>query len=541
MSNNQQRFDEKARLKVLEFTKKIQEKYGGSDYTHTEVVAAARKHMKKNDLNEGEFNLFEEYLPQLRSKTTNALDKFKFNTPFSKKLGKVTPANVNMVGRLRLETEEDKKAYGRIRGIARNNKQLHHAVTAQSMVYHGAHHIVNTQYKGRVPPNCSFHPVLAALFLNNIPYVENRILFSNLANMVVDRAANRAPLFEPDCRFLIDLTRSTSEMLCHPKSLMHDLLSRVVMQEKIRDLVLKFRSGIVYHESFLDFLQLIDSCSMSSYDAPNFMYMQDEGAILRKIMEAFCMRPLKIVSAPTMGTMATNFTSRGQLPWGMQPIVERGSICVQIPHPSMSPANGGSIDLLSCFQIPQLISMGGVLQSRQHNLLYTQGTFIFYVNRRVEPVHFSTRMRQQARFVIPQPAGIERLNPAPIDFQTTLPLRRKNYVIKSVVCCTTFDAEQGGHLNSGNTPIKRILGCHTLFSIENYTDGNNGTATDPTTYWSYHPQGALFQNGAPSFILNNSNSTSTEGHAFTKFNTKEEFVEICKTSGTIYVYDLQRD
>jgi hypothetical protein len=115
MSDNQahgQKFDEKTRLKVLNFAKRFLRDNRGKTESTTELIALARseKDNYKHSISDSEFNLFREFLPHLLNKTTEAMDKFKFSTPFSKKLGKVTPANVNMVGKLRLESEEDKKS-----------------------------------------------------------------------------------------------------------------------------------------------------------------------------------------------------------------------------------------------------------------------------------------------------------------------------------------------------------------------------------------------------------------------------------------------
>jgi hypothetical protein len=321
---------------------------------------------------------------------------------------------------------------------------------------------------------------------------------------------------------------------------MHDLLKRVVFQERIRDLVLKFRSGIVYHESFLDFIQQVDSCAASSYDAPNFMYMQDEGTILRKIMEAFCMRPLKIVSAPTHGAMVTNFTSRGKLPWGMQPIVERGSVAVELPNPMFRNSTiAPKIDLLTCFKSSQIISMGGLLQQRQTNLMYTEGTFIFYVNRRIPPVHFSTRNRMQARFVIPQPAGIELMNKYPIDFNDELnrgDFNGKTYTIRSVVCCSTIPQMK----DTAEADMERILGCHTIFVIDRYADKGEGLMdNEKRTYWKYDPAGALSQLGHPHFKLASTDGASTDGSAFLNME-RSVFLERGSEYGTIFIYDLMK-
>src|SRR5690606_38023480 len=84
---------------------------------------------------------------------------------------------------------------------------------------------------------------------------------------------------------------------CTMESAIKDIRNRFILQTKIWDNVLNLRMGRYYNEQLPAFKEAIEACRSNIYDAPDLTYVHDEGAILRRILGAFAVRPTLVATS----------------------------------------------------------------------------------------------------------------------------------------------------------------------------------------------------------------------------------------------------
>jgi hypothetical protein len=77
---------------------------------------------------------------------------------------------------------------------------------------------------------------------------------------------------------------------------MKDLRNRVILQQQLWKCVYQLRAGHHYDPCALEFLNAIQACRMSNYEAPELMYIGDEGRIFSRIISSFSLNPTIIAT-----------------------------------------------------------------------------------------------------------------------------------------------------------------------------------------------------------------------------------------------------
>jgi hypothetical protein len=489
-------------------------KYSDDDMTLSKVFRKAAKYQSEYGISDEEFNLFMEYYKHFHNKTLSKVPKFAFSTPFSKLLGMAHPSHVGVVGKMNV-SDEDRKTLSRIKTILDGDRALHATCATQTSIYRDPGILIQAQWnQGSASQrvDCHFNPVLAAFFINKIQYVDDRMLMSNLADVINSRSKNRNPLFWQDVQFLIDLTRSTNDMVCNPKNLMTDLHHRCIVQTKLRELVLRFRAGQVFHPQFQSFMSILNGCKMSSYDNPHMAYFNDEGRMLRKIMEVFCMRPIKIATKPINGFGPIPAT----LPYGLQEVKERGSINVKIPL-QRAGAGGVPVNMFQSLRTPEWYMSNRVMSARSHEILFSQGMLVFYVNRRTPQIAYANQQFGYRQMAL-QPSGIDRLNDYPVEVNQIFNLPNGDqYQLETVVCCKCTQNAPGTE--------EHIVGTKTLFI-------RRPDAAAAQQYYQYDPLDVIRQSvagaGNPRPIQQYPRAQNG--------NARQEWEDEASKYGTIFVY-----
>lgn len=390
---NKTKLSDSDRKTVFKFAKRMYRKYGNKDYSMSKVVRKAGKHKKEYGISNDQFNLFMEYYKHFVEGTIEKVPKFSFHTPFSKLLGMAHPSYVGVTGgKLKAGSDEDRSALSKIIKLAKNQRTSHaQAVTQSNMfdIIHNAGAISKLHNRLNLA-----HPLLVALFCGKQnTYVEERCIYSNMAELVNLRSHGQTPIFKSDVELLIDLTRSTNDMICNHKNLMHDLLQRCMIQGQLRECVMHLRSGNFCHPCNNTFLHMLSRCKMTNYDSPYSALLNDEGRMLRQLMEIFAMRPTKVATEAVIaygghdGDKSANIGKLGYminppaaLPYGLRDIGEKGVCHVRIPQQSES--RKGDIVLSKYFDNTEYYMFNGVLAPRKQQHIHNQGLLAFYVNRR---------------------------------------------------------------------------------------------------------------------------------------------------------------
>jgi hypothetical protein len=464
------------------FAKKMYQKFGATDHSLDNILSKAHAEAKSHGVDDDTFNYFLEYYVAIRNKDKGGLVEPEFETSkIAKQIGSVFPSFSGYKGKFVINGEKDEKAFKAIASMAETSKNSQALASYQCMTYYRPDTIIQSQFKiGRDDPSAHVHPVLAALFTPKIPFLERRMLMSNLAGMITGLKNHQGPRTTADYEFFVDLTRDPNTSICSGQSVLEDLKSRCEVQMMLRNIVHRFRNGFVYNSDFAGFMQLMAKCQMDPNDHPHLLFMRDEGVLMSRLLNIFSLRPVKV----TTNTPVTAMTP--QLPFPFRPIQDRGFVEVRLPYPSPGGVVAGPpVDLLASLGTPMWQLNGRAMVPQSQNIWFCQDLLIFYVNRRYPSLQW-----QQAAYTYTRlptlVTGQDRCNTYPVKVDKVLPnIGGCQYNLQSVVVCNTDSLEA-----DGVTTSDAITGSSTLFCRWPLPNDVNPNANAPSFHW-YDPLNAL--------------------------------------------------
>ena len=220
----------------------------------------------------------------------------------SKALGFI-PASYNF-GNMSVKQDELEQLQA-ILQLASLTKELHSQVTLQSLLYDDvALGALSGEFdRAKVNVFSFVHPVVAALFLPKIKFLDEHMLIASIPNIVQQRREGQELSTQPDYELYMDIATDPSETACSVGKVkpFHDLLNRSQVQVKLWEAVLNLRQGKYYTNDLSSFIAAIDACRNSVFDAADLAYVKDEGTIMRKLLSAFSIRPTIVSTAPLYG------------------------------------------------------------------------------------------------------------------------------------------------------------------------------------------------------------------------------------------------
>jgi hypothetical protein len=338
-------------------------------------------------------------------------------------------------------------------------KELHNRIILQHMIYKDVsiNAIVGEFDKQRINIFSYVHPVVAALFLPKIDFLEQHMLLASISNIVQKRYEGTHLDTQPDYELFYDISTDPSEVACNvdynyilngKSKPINDLATRVNVQVKLWDSVLNLRQGKYYHDQLSSFIGAIDTCRNSVFDAADFAYVKDEGTILRKLFSAFSIRPIIVCTAPVMG-ISTNTSPLSNL---------ATTHITTIPMISyrISPTDNNlkkTYSLNHALYQRQLYIHKRQLTVKTQNVMYCRDILVFYVHRRFQTVNLGRLARPYEVLRLPVTVNaIEKIHRAKVDFSYSLNIGNlQRFDIKSVVA-----VELAPH------DSQMIIGCSAL-------------------------------------------------------------------------------
>ena len=143
------------------------------------------------------------------------------------------------------------------------------------------------------------HPIIACMFLPKFELFEYHMLYSNIGRIIKCRNDGKPVMTSPDALLYQDMIIDPNDVVCDTNSPITDLRNRYRVQIKLWATVQKLRSGMYYEDSPIsEFLTALNSCRNNLYDNADLAYNQDEGAIIRRILSVFSLRPILIRTRP---------------------------------------------------------------------------------------------------------------------------------------------------------------------------------------------------------------------------------------------------
>jgi hypothetical protein len=339
------------------------------------------------------------------------------------------------------------------------NKELHNRVILQSMIYKDVsiNAIVGEFDKQRINIFSYVHPVVAALFLPKINFLESHMLLASISNIVQKRYEGTHLDTQPDYELFYDISTDPSEIACNvdynyiingKSKPLNDLLARVNVQVKLWESVLNLRQGKYYTNDLSSFIGAIDTCKNSVFDSADFAYVKDEGTILRKLFSAFSIRPVIVCTAPVMG-ISTNTSPLSNL-------ATTHITTVPMISYRITPTDNNlrkSYNLNNALYQRQLFIHKRQLTVKTQNVMYCRDILVFYVHRRFQTVNLGRLAKPYEVLRLPVTVNaIEKIHRAKVDFSYSLNIGNvQRFDIKSVVA-----VELAPH------DLQMIIGCSAL-------------------------------------------------------------------------------
>lgn len=343
------------------------------------------------------------------------------------------------------------------------------------------------------------HPLLACIYLPKLDYFEKHTLYSNFGSIVKCCYEKKPIMTEPDSLLFYDITSDPNDVVCETKSPITDIRNRYRVQIKLWETVLQLRNGNYYEaEAISSFLESLNACRNNLYDNADLAYTQDEGAMLRRFMSVFSLRPTIVKTAPIqsiasfaagpygmgmgMGLSGNGF-GHGLLPFNNQPVYTVTSIpMITLQIPSFTEESEPK-DLRSAITQTLWINENKTIIPKEQSIIYSKEVLIFYVNRRIQRINIRTYANPLTFSQLPLTmSSFEKLNGYTVNVPPRITLGRaeETYNLRSVVAVTETEIKQGENTSEIITGCVGLLMKHRDFETYEYDD----------QYYIYDPLGA---------------------------------------------------
>jgi hypothetical protein len=474
-----------------------------------EYLDKLSKYRKKYEFDNSEMDHIIHLLFQNKTGLSNSEVLDITYNEMSKALGFV-PQSYNFGGKMNVRNDELEQL-NTILQLATMSKELHNQITLQSLLYESYETAVNGEFDRTKINVFSFvHPVVAALFLLKIPFLDNHMLIASIPNIVQQRYNGNDLTTQPDYELYMDIATDPSETACSVGKVkpFHDLLNRCQVQISLWENVLNLRQGKYYTPNLSSFIAAIDACKNSVFDAADLAYVKDEGTILRKLLSAFSIRPTIVSTAPLYGlsSATSNIASLAATH-----ITTLAMITMRIPLLDKTKAN--SLSLNDSLEQRQLFIHRKQITVKTQQIMYSRDLLIFYIHRRYQTVNLAKLTKPYQMAILPiTMSAYERLHDAQVNFDFTMTIGAQVFSIHSVVAVETAP-------NRDNL----IISCSALFPLP----GVNNLAME------YSPLDILGTDTNVIKPLGHFPLTSIHSNAVS-------FTNKAQTKGTLFIYTCQQ-
>lgn len=515
---------------ALKFKNALLSKYSTAGLSLAQLIEKGRKYKKKYDLSDGEFSMF---INLVLSDRTYAYPNM-YNIP-STSMSKTLGYSVDAVMGDKLNfTEAETSDLQVILTKNAEYKQIHSQLVMQSLIYHDCSpDALSGKFESKKDLAFNFvHPVIAALFLPKIPYLDQHMLLASISNIVKTKSEGKPIMTQPEYELYWDMITDPNQMACATEGMkpMADLRNRVILQTKLWESVMLLRQGKYYKDDMAKFMMAVENCQNSIFDAPDLTFIHDEGTILRRILNAFSMRPTVVSIAPLFSGPVTTSYALTAAPLSVGQITTVPMINMRLPTGPMGIVPGvtkTTIALRDALAQPQWFIEGKTLVPKSQNIVHSRDLIFFYANRRFQTMNYSTLTQPYVFKALPTTmTGIQTLNDLPIMIDPSMIIGDEEFHLRSVVVVEESRTESGK---------KFISGCNTLIVYPiNVTSGhmsNDYLMYDPQMAGIKIPSAGTFVQNDPITWIPYSNPPFVAGTP-----SVESFLDRAQKRGTIYMY-----
>ncbi|XWV26297.1 putative core protein [Tupanvirus soda lake] len=566
----------RVKKQAREIAEKIYRRYNDGTRPLHEILDKMMKYKTQNNWSDAEYDEFRKELSYLLT-GTRAME-IDYNQNIVTNRSRINKA----LGSTRVTQEEGlrikESEYGvlsEILSMHEKSSSLHKSVFMHSLMYTDCSLVAMTGEFKRERHIASnyIHPVIACMFLPKFDIFEIHMLYSNFGSIVKSRYEKKPIITEPDSLLFYDITSDPNDVVCEINSPIADIRNRYKVQINLWETVLKLRNGNYYEVNPIsEFISTLNACRNNLYDNADLAYNQDEGAILRRLLSVFSLRPTIIYTKPVysvasfaagpfglslgmggmggMSGMGSGFgpglgsgfgsSGLGMFPFQNQPVYTITSIpmiTLQIPPFA---AGVEPKDLRTATSQTIWINENKTIVPKEQSIIYSKEVLIFYVNRRIQRIQIRTFTNPLPFSQLPLTmSSFERLNPYPINVPPAITLGRseETYQLRSVVAVTQTEIRQGERTTNIITGSTGLIMSHRDFDRSIY---------EPK-YYLYDPFGASLPVRHPEA---GSGDPTKEGYITNKpvsfiepvFTSEvngvlnQSFFDRAQTTGTIYIY-----
>lgn len=473
--------------KAKKFKKLMHDRYNKYNLSYPQLVRKATKYQKRYELSDDEFELFLKYV--LTEKPYGSYGHDLSNTAMSKTLGYniSDPSAKLRVGDDELDVMQE------ILRVHGETRALHNNVSIQSLTYGGVQaqgpgmgivlnpEVVCTYNQAKHNKYSFVHPIIAALYLNRSQYIDEHTLIANMSHIVKCKYEGKPIATKPEFNLLWNMMVDPNDTVCDMSNPLKDLKNRILLQTRLWDSVMNLRSGKHYNDRLVEFLVAIDNCRNNIYDTPDLTYIKDEGAILRRLMSAFSLRPTIVSTMPIYGAAISGISMNGAVNVGKVTTVPM--ISVTLPYSNRYIGGAGvapgapAVNLDTALSNAQWFVEDKMLVPKQQTVIHSADVLIFYVNRRYQQVQLASANNPFNFNTLPMTvSGFQKLNDYKVNATTPLSIGDNQFNLTSLVCVNTSP------MNNSNDEM--ITGCSTLIvgtdgSVSQY-DPQNASDGLPT-------------------------------------------------------------
>lgn len=510
---------ETIKAKVNKFKIALLKKYAMSDLSTRQLLEKAKKYTKKYELSDGEFSMFMNLL--FTDRTTPYHSMFNIpSSPMSRTLGYSIDASM---GDKMVIGEGDMEHLKVILEKERETKALHSQLILQTLTYTDlAPDAMLGQFdQTRHNAYNYIHPIIAALFLPKIVFLEERMVLANLANIIKSKNEGKPLMTQPEYAFYWDLITDPNQSVCigDNTKTMIDLKNRVMLQTKLWNSIMNLRLGKYYVDDMAGFMATIEACNSSIFDAPDLLYAHDEGTILRRLLNAFSIRPT-VVQISSMA-MQSGITSMALAPANYTQITTVPMINLRLPRAIGNIVAPASINLRDALDQPDWFIDGKTPVMKSRTVVHSGNILFFYVDRRYRAYNFVDVQRPHMFTGLPPTMiNMDSVNDMNVEFDWTFPLREDTYNLRSVVFVETSKL-------SAMTP-KVITGCSAGIIRPQSAE------VPEDLFYRYDPLGA-----AHTHVLANGDQVNyAPVHDIPRVAPNDEvaFVNLAEKRGVIFMY-----
>lgn len=370
-----------------EFKTKLMAKYQYMDLT--KIMKKAAEYAAKYRMTPAEYHLF---VNLIKKDHAGKFNKYTYEerTDMGRALGYEPKKFIKLS-----YTPEDKKFLDSIMAFYKQCMKLDKTVKVNALTYKSCDPIVinakYNKYSDNKEGSQIIHPLLAAMFIPKISAFDERMLMTSIP-YIITSIYNGDDIKDYPNKFLYDdIVTDKNQPAYSAMSPYQDLYTRSVLQAKLWEGVLQLRNGNFYHFDNEEFNEVISKYPANIFDAPDMLFAQDAGNILRRIMNAFSFNPtvVKVTKTNDKYYALESGTYKVKVDDDKKYVSIVPMINVRLPTENQERYN---IKLDDNIKSSQWFSKEDDLTPvpYEQKIINSEGVLIFYVNRSYNTISVST-------------------------------------------------------------------------------------------------------------------------------------------------------